>query len=305
MAEAGIGSRRACEEIILQGRVEVDGQTVTQLGTKVDPSRQHITVDGQGIRRRRHVYFAVNKPAGVLSTSADESGRLRVIDLIASRERIYTVGRLDKSSEGLILVTNDGDLANRLTHPRFGVDKTYLVRVVGQPTQHQLDQLRRGIRLAEGWARVAELRVRKSLEHCTDLEIVLREGRNREVRRVMAALGHKVILLRRIAIGAVRLGDLPVGAHRELSRAEIQALRHTGAPGASKKAGTRATSARRGLRKAKRLKRSEPSPPTAGPSSSSTRSLDRGGRRTPRRNAGGARRAMEKQKGRRGRSGRR
>ncbi len=225
LASAGIASRRQCEQIILEGRVDVDGKTVMELGTKVDPQRQKITVDGQQIRRRRQVYYMLNKPPGVLSTNHDESGRLRAIDLIDTSERIYTVGRLDKSSEGLIIVTNDGDLANQLTHPRYGVEKTYSVRVVGRPTPEHLDRLRAGIHLAEGFARVANVRIKKQLEHCSDLEIILNEGRNREIRRVLASLGHKVVSLKRIAIGKVRLGDLPRGAFREMTRSEVDAMR--------------------------------------------------------------------------------
>jgi 23S rRNA pseudouridine2605 synthase len=233
LAAAGIASRRHCEEIIREGRVDVDGKTVTELGTKVDPTRQKITVDGQAIRIRRHVYFMLNKPPGVLSTSHDESGRIRAIDLIESKERIYTVGRLDRSSEGLILITNDGDLANQLTHPRFGVEKTYLVRVVGRPTPEHFDRLKSGVHLAEGFARVAQVRARKQLENCTDLEIVLREGRNREIRRVLASVGHKVVSLKRIAIGPVRLGELPTGAYRELTRSEVDALQEAASAGKS------------------------------------------------------------------------
>ena len=225
LAAAGIASRRQCEQIIREGRVDVDGKTVMEMGTKVDPQRQKITVDGQPIRRRRHVYFMLNKPPGVLSTSHDESGRLRAIDLIDSSERIYTVGRLDKSSEGLIIITNDGDLANQLTHPRYGVEKTYLVRVVGQPSIENLNRLRAGIHLAEAYARVAEVRIKKQLQNCTDLEILLKEGRNREIRRVMASLGHKVVMLKRIAIGTIRLGEMPRGAYRELTPSELDSLR--------------------------------------------------------------------------------
>lgn len=237
MASAGIASRRRCEEYIVAGRVTVDGKIVTELGTKVDPQRQVITVDGEVLRSKRHVYYMLNKPPGIVSTSHDESGRLRVIDLVESNERVYTVGRLDKSSEGLILVTNDGDWANQLTHPRYGVPKTYWVRVVGQPANEILDRLRSGIRLAEGMARADSVRVRKQFQHCTDLEIVLREGRNREIRRIMAHVGHKVVLLKRIAIGPIRLGELPSGAYRDLTPAELasvqSALRAKGAAGAA------------------------------------------------------------------------
>src|SRR5262245_10393461 len=145
LAAAGVGSRRDCEDLIRQGRVEVDRQVVTELGTRVDPSRQEIRVDGESLRRTKRLYFAVNKPVGVVSTNRDPSGRTRVIDLVPTDERVFPVGRLDRSSEGLILVTNDGEFANRITHPRYGVEKTYLVRVAGAPDQRQLARLKKGV----------------------------------------------------------------------------------------------------------------------------------------------------------------
>lgn len=226
LAAAGAGSRRQCEELIVAGRVEVDGQVVTELGTKVDPERQEIRLDGTPIRRPKFVYYAVNKPKGVVSTSRDPSGAPRVIDLVPpGRERVYTVGRLDKSSEGLILVTNDGELADRLTHPRYEVEKQYQVLVQGVPTPEVLRGLREGVRLAEGVARVAHVKIKSTRKQSTMLEMVLREGRNREIRRLMARMGHKVLQLKRIAIGPVRLKDQPSGSYRRLSRDEVDALR--------------------------------------------------------------------------------
>ena len=150
LAAAGVGSRRQCELLIQEGRVEVDGQVVTQLGTRVDPARQQVRADGQLLRPARHIHLMVNKPAGVLSTSRDPGGRVRVIDLIGGEQRLFTVGRLDKSSEGLLLVTNDGALAYQLLHPRFGVERVYEVVVAGEPSRENLDTLRRGVHLAEG-----------------------------------------------------------------------------------------------------------------------------------------------------------
>jgi 23S rRNA pseudouridine2605 synthase len=224
LAESGIGSRRECEELIREGRVEVDRQVVTVLGTRADPDRQEIRVDGEPLRRRQRVYFAVNKPAGVICTSRDPSGRLRVLDLVETQERLFTVGRLDRASEGLIIVTNDGHLADQLTHPRYGVQKTYAVRVAGHPAPAQLNALRKGVHLAEGIARVAQLRVKRRHKQTTDLEMVLCEGRNREIRRILARIGHKVLTLRRIAVGTLRLGTLPVGASRRLTPDEIRRL---------------------------------------------------------------------------------
>lgn len=226
LAAAGVGSRRRCEELILAGRVEVDGEVVTELGTKVDGSRQQIRLDGTPLPRPRRVYYALNKPSGVVCTSRDPSGRPRAIDLIPSRERrLFTVGRLDLHSEGLILITNDGGLANRLTHPRYGVRKTYRVLVAGHPTRDAVARLRRGVHLAEGLARPVDLRVKRRYKQGTVLEMVLDEGRNREIRRALARVGHKVLRLVRVGIGPLRLGKLAPGEHRRLTRDEVDALR--------------------------------------------------------------------------------
>jgi 23S rRNA pseudouridine2605 synthase len=225
LAAAGVGSRRQCEQLIEDGRVEVDRRIVTELGTRVDPVGQEIRVDGQALRRPRLAYFLVNKPPGVISTSRDPAGRMRVIDLLGVDQRLFTVGRLDKSSEGLILVTNDGELAHRLLHPSFQVERTYHVVVAGEPSRESIDQLRSGIHLAEGRVQVVRLRVKKRWKRSTLLEMVLAEGRNREIRRMAARIGHKVMSLKRIAFGPLRLGELPSGAYRPLSRSELRKLR--------------------------------------------------------------------------------
>lgn len=259
LADHGRGSRRECEEYILSGRVEVDGQVVKKLGTKVDPESQKVTFDGERLIARRLQYFILNKPPGVVSTAKDPSGRLRVIDLIKTNQRVYNVGRLDKSSEGLILVTNDGDLANKLTHPRFGIDKKYHVLVKGRPSQEALTSLKNGMYLAEAKVQVQNVRVKKSLKDRTWLEIILDEGRNREIRRILAKIGHKVYQLRRVAIGPLALGDLPLGTHRQLSPAEVKRLKKAtstvvkkprGAKktGASRSTGGRAATSRSGSR---------------------------------------------------------
>jgi 23S rRNA pseudouridine2605 synthase len=225
LASAGIASRRECEQLILEGRVEVEGRVVTELGTRVDPQRQEIRVDGEALPRPKLVYFAVNKPIGVVSTSRDPAGRPRVIDLLPpNAPRVFAVGRLDISSEGLMLVTNDGELANRLTHPRHGIEKIYQVQVAGQVEREVLGQLHRGIRLAEGVAHAKHVRIKSRRKRSTVLEMVLDEGRNREIRRLLARFGHKVQRLKRVAVGPLRLGDLPTGAVRQLSGKEIQAL---------------------------------------------------------------------------------
>ena len=224
MAAGGIGSRRDCEQLILDGRVEVDGDVVTELGTRVVLDEQDVRVDGQSLGKSKQKYYLVNKPPGVVSTHRDQDGRMRVIDLVPPEGHLFTVGRLDRSSEGLMLVTNDGELANRLAHPRYGISKTYRVTVAGHPTPEALKQLREGVWLAEGRVRVAGLYVKKRQRKNTILEMVLTEGRNREIRRMAAKIGHKVLELKRIALGPLSLGDVPPGAYRELTKDELRAL---------------------------------------------------------------------------------
>ncbi len=235
LAAAGLGSRRQCEELIRAGRVQVDSLVVTEMGTRVNPDQQEIRLDGDRINLPKLVYFAVNKPDGVISTNRDPSGRPRVVDLLPDDVRLFTVGRLDLHSEGLILLTNDGDLANRLTHPRYGVEKTYRVMVSGHPTPEVLAQLRRGVRLAEGLARVAGVTLRRKYKQSAILEMVLREGQNREIRRVLARLNHKVLRLVRISVGPVRLGKLPSGEYRRLTKAEVKSLQRAVKTSATKK----------------------------------------------------------------------
>ncbi|MCA9107984.1 MAG: pseudouridine synthase, partial [Planctomycetales bacterium] len=229
LATAGIASRRECDELIEAGRVEVDGEVVSELGFKVDPRSQEIRVDGDKIRIGKRLYYAFYKPDGVLCTNEDPDGRSRVIDWIPTTTRIYTVGRLDRSSEGLIVVTNDGTLAQRLTHPKFGVEKTYDVTVVGHPTWEDVKVLLDGVRLAEGWAKVKKLDIRKRSKDRTQLRIVLDEGKNREIRRLLARIGHKVVKLVRVGIGRLALGLLQPGEYRELTVAEIKGLENLAA----------------------------------------------------------------------------
>lgn len=224
LAAAGLGSRRKVEDLIEQGRVEINGDIVTDLSCKVEPDQVKIKVDGQMLKQSRPVYYALNKPPGVLSTNYDPSGRMRVIDLVPDRDRVFSVGRLDQSSEGLMLLTNDGDLAQRLAHPRFHIQKTYFVVVAGQMTEDELNKLRKGVYLAEGMARIDGASIKRVRKGCTEIEIVLSEGKNREIRRILARAGHKVVLLRRIAIGTLRLGQMPVGASRTLTASEVKAL---------------------------------------------------------------------------------
>ncbi len=228
LAHAGVGSRRHVEELIAAGRVTVDGRPVRELGTKVDPQAQRVTVDGQPVKLERPVYWVVNKPRGYLCTNEDPAGRPRAVDLVPHVEqRVYTVGRLDEDSEGLLLLTNDGDLAHRLMHPRFGVEKTYLVQVAGHPSRDDVQQLLQGVWLSDGHVRARRVKVMKSQGDSTWLQVVLSEGKNREIRRMLARLNHKVLRLRRVAIGPVQLDKLAKGKARKLSLDELNALRRS------------------------------------------------------------------------------
>ncbi|MGQ9802893.1 MAG: pseudouridine synthase [Anaerolineae bacterium] len=230
LARAGFGARRACEVLIRQGRVTVNGE-VARLGQKADPQRDRIEVDHRPIRfPRPFTYIALHKPPGVLSDEGDGSGRRpTVLDLVKHPARLFPVGRLDLRSEGLVLLTDDGDLALHLTHPRFGHEKEYHVLVEGRPTEETLEKWRRGVELdgkATAPAKVAVLRTEtEGTRERTWLRVILREGRKRQIRRTAALLGHPVVRLIRVRIGPVRLGDLPPGKWRYLSPAEIRALR--------------------------------------------------------------------------------
>jgi 23S rRNA pseudouridine2605 synthase len=229
LAHAGLGSRRHCETLISSGRVAVDGHIMRELGTKVDPAHQRISVDGEPLRTERSVYWLVNKPRGYLCTNRDPAGRPLAIDLVPHvNQRVYTVGRLDEDSEGLLLLTNDGDLANRLMHPRFGVDKTYQVQVAGIPTAEDIQQLLKGVWLSDGHVRARQVKREKRQGDSTWLRIVLNEGKNREIRRMLARLGHKVLRLRRVALGPVRLGTLLPGKARRVTKPELDALKRVG-----------------------------------------------------------------------------
>jgi 23S rRNA pseudouridine2605 synthase len=230
LAHAGLGSRRACEELILQGRVSVDGQVVRQLGTRVDAAIAKVTVDGEPIRLETTVYYAVNKPKGYVSTNFDPSGRPRVVDLLPEiPERVYTVGRLDEDSTGLMILTNDGELANKLAHPRYGVEKIYRALVAGLPGPEMLAKVTEGVWLSDGKVRAKRARIVGRQGQATQLELVLAEGKKREIRRMLSKLGHKVMSLTRIAMGPVTLKGLPVGNCRPLSRHEVDLLRKVAA----------------------------------------------------------------------------
>jgi len=224
MAQAGIGSRRVCEELIRQGRVVVNGQPAV-LGQRVDVKADTILVDGRplgGSERKR--YFILNKPRGFVTTSRDQFDRPSVLDLVPVPERIYPVGRLDYDSEGLVLLTNDGELAYRVMHPRFELPKTYRVRVRGQVSPDAVNMLRTGILLEDGPTVPAKVDVLKVDGGESVLRIVITEGRNRQVRRMCAAVGHEVLRLVREALGPLTLRGLPTGKYRELRPQEIKRL---------------------------------------------------------------------------------
>ncbi len=223
LAAAGVGSRRHCEEIIGEGRVEVDGEIVRRYGARVDPQRQVIRVDGRRIPAREdHVYVALNKPAGVLTTMSDARGRPTIAGYLPDRtERLFHVGRLDYDTEGLMLLMNDGELAHRLAHPRYGVLKTYLADVTGPLPRDLGRQLITGVELADGVATADRFRVVERAGSRALVEITLHEGRKHIVRRMLAATGHPVSRLVRTHVGPVSLGSLRPGTVRQLTTREI------------------------------------------------------------------------------------
>ncbi len=234
LARAGVASRRKAEELIRQGRVEVNRRVVTELGVKVDPERDEIRVDGERIRpdRLKRRYVVLNKPRGVITTVRDPFGRPTVMDLVpkAREHALVPVGRLDEESEGLLILTNDGDLVNRLTHPRYGHEKEYRVEVYGTPDERDLKAIRRGIVLEDGRTAPAKAWVERRGEHTSTLRIVLREGRKRQIRRMMKALGHPVKRLVRLRVGNLTLSGLSPGAWRELTPEEVERLKAESAP---------------------------------------------------------------------------
>jgi 23S rRNA pseudouridine2605 synthase len=229
LAHAGVASRRAAEQMIREHRVRVNGTIAAEMGTQVDPARDRIEVDGQPLRTGRarvaHHYVALNKPLGVVSTAHDPEGRRTVVDLVGARHRLYPVGRLDIDSEGLVLLSDDGDLTFRLTHARYGVEKEYhaLVRC----TDPDMRALTAGVTLDDGPARAVRANVLRRLHDGAWVRVVLHEGRNRQVRRMLDAIGCPVVRLKRVRIGPQELGPMELGAHRSLSSREVAALRQS------------------------------------------------------------------------------
>ena len=227
LAAAGVDSRRKCEELILEGIVRVNRKVVDELPAFVDPEKDIITVNGRKIRAAQKVYFLLNKPKGVLCTNRDPRGRKKAIDIVHTTERIFCVGRLDADTTGLIILTNDSELSNRLTHPRYGIAKTYVVRVKGDIKSDQIEKLKKGIWLAEGKTGRAAVKILKRRHTESMIEITIRQGLNRQVRRMLAKIGLPVKSLSRTKIGRLGIRGIGVGKSRPLTKAEGSYLKKT------------------------------------------------------------------------------
>ncbi len=227
LASCGVASRRAAENMITEGRIQVNGVTVTELGTKVNEESDIVLVDGKQVSPEKEKYYiAYNKPVGEVTTAYDPEGRPTVMDRFRDfPARLFPVGRLDYDSEGLILLTNDGELMNQMLHPSFEIPKSYLTRVSNNVTEDEIRSLRKGVIIDGRITSPAEIRLIRHDTFSTELLITIHEGRNRQVRKMVAAIGHQVVRLKRVRFGSVQLGDLPVGMWRYLSSEELNKLR--------------------------------------------------------------------------------
>ncbi len=226
LAKAGLGSRRVCDDLIQKGLVTVNGKVEQNPAIRINLDSDQVEFQGKQIKLEvQHHYYLLNKPAQVITTTSDPYGRATIIDLVPSQDRIYPVGRLDYDTTGVILLTNDGDLAYSLTHPKFQIPKTYAVRVLGKVSQADLERIPLGINIEAKTPAIAEVLDHTYLDRFTDVKLVLREGRKREIKRIFMALGHKVVKLHREQFAFLRVGDLAVGKFRELSSEEIKQLK--------------------------------------------------------------------------------
>jgi len=281
LAHCGIASRRECETLIEEGRVEVNGSVVTRQGTKVDPDTDTIAVDGELVKAERKVYYLVNKPRGYLCTNDDERGRPRVVDLVREDRRIYTVGRLDEDSEGLILLTNDGTLANVVTHPRYQVDKTYKLLVRGAVDPESIRKVEQGVWLSDGKTAPAHVRRIARKGPNTVVTVTLWEGRNRELRRIFAKVGLRVQSLQRTAIGPLRTEGLPAGAYRRVESRELAFAFARLKPGWRPQAKSKAVAKKKPARVGKAPRNAPRSPATRTPGKTSAATPTSAPTRTP------------------------
>ncbi|MGD9947938.1 MAG: pseudouridine synthase [Desulfobulbus sp.] len=225
LAKAGVASRRGAEQLIRDGRIQVNGAIITELGCKADPLKDAITFDGKRLHFEQKIYVLLNKPAGYVTTMADPQGRPIVSDLLKDfPERLFPVGRLDLETEGALLMTNDGELGNAILHPRFEVNKTYEAWVAGFPSSQQLAQLEHGIKVEGVMTQPAQVRILQRTKHQTLVEIIIHEGKKRQVRKMFEALNHRVMHLKRTAYGQLRLGTLAAGKYRILTSNDLKKI---------------------------------------------------------------------------------
>ncbi len=228
IADAGIASRREAEKLIQEGKVTVNGKVIRELGFKADPTNDHIKVNDKLIRKiDRPIYIALNKPKEVMCTTSDPEERMTIFDIIKKdiKERLWPIGRLDYHSEGLIILTNDGELTLRLTHPKYKVEKVYEVKVKDYPSEEKLEKLRKGIYLEDGKTLPCEIVFFKKTKENSWFKLVLKEGKRQQIRRMFMRIGHPVMKLKRVAIGPLKLGKLPIGSYRHLTEKEIHELK--------------------------------------------------------------------------------
>ena len=228
MSRCGIASRRKSEEIILQGKVKVNGNIVKELGVKIDPDKDTIEIEGNILKLEENkVYILLNKPVGYITTMSDEFNRKKVIDLLIDiKERVYPVGRLDYDTSGLLLLTNDGDLAYKLTHPKYEVEKKYIAKVKGIPTEKELSQFRNGLQIEDYVTSKAKIKIIDREKDNSTLEVVIHEGKNRQVRKMCSKIGHQVVELKRVEMGDIKLGNIKEGKWRHLNPKEVDYLKN-------------------------------------------------------------------------------